>query len=155
MNEVTILLVEDSYADQRLTREALTESDRGTQLQVVKDGCEAIDYIWRRGKYAFLPHPDLIILDLNLPKKSGHEVLAEMRENPFLRNIPVVIFTSSMSPGEKAEMQKLNANFYIIKPDSLEKFFAVIKAIEDFTIKYAENPQYLQELSETLRQSAA
>jgi two-component system, chemotaxis family, response regulator Rcp1 len=129
---IEILLVEDNPGDVRLTREALKEGKVVNNLQIVEDGEEALSYLRRQGPYTQATRPDLILLDLNLPKKSGREVLAEIKEDPDLRRIPVVILTVSEAEQDIIKSYNLHANCYITKPVNLEQFMDVVQSIENF-----------------------
>jgi chemotaxis family two-component system response regulator Rcp1 len=129
---VEILLVEDSPADVALTREALEDSKLSNNLYVVTDGEEAIAFLYNRGPYADMPRPDLILLDLNLPKKSGLEVLREIKKDEQLSLIPVVIMTVSKDERDIVESYRLHANCYIRKPVKFGEFIEIVKSIEDF-----------------------
>ena len=129
---IEILLVEDNPGDVRLTQEALREGKVRNHLHVAADGVEAMAFLRREGQHAHAPQPDLILLDLNLPKKSGREVLAEIKEDPELRRIPVVILTVSKAEEDVLKSYNLHANCYITKPVNLDQFLAVVKSIEDF-----------------------
>lgn len=129
---VKILLVEDSAGDIRLTQEALKEGKLLNSLHVVNDGVEALAFLRRQGKYAQAPHPDLILLDLNLPKKDGREVLAEIKADEDLRRIPVVVLTISEAEEDILKSYNLYANCFITKPVEFTKFMNVARAIEDF-----------------------
>ena len=137
---VDILLVEDNPADVTLTREALKESKVKTTLNVVMDGEEAILYVTKQGKYDAAQTPDLILLDLNLPKKDGHSVLTEIKADPHLRRIPVIILTTSSSEKDISNTYANNANCYIIKPVDFREFIHVVKSIEDFWLTIAKLP---------------
>ncbi len=126
------MLVEDNPGDVRLTQEALREGKVRNHLHVAPDGVEALAYLRREGRHAKARHPDLILLDLNLPKKSGREVLAEIKADPELRRIPVVILTVSKAEEDVLKSYNLHANCYITKPVDLEQFLGVVKSIEDF-----------------------
>ncbi len=132
MRAVEILLVEDSPADIALTREALEDSKLHNNLYVVTDGEEAMAFLHKEGKYATMPKPDLILLDLNLPKKNGLEVLKEVKEEESLRLIPVVIMTVSKDEKDIVESYRLHANCYIRKPVKFGEFIEIVKTIEDF-----------------------
>ncbi len=132
MRAVEILLVEDSPADIALTREALEDSKLHNNLYVVTDGEEAMAFLHNEGKYASMPKPDLILLDLNLPKKNGLEVLKEVKEEDSLRLIPVVIMTVSKDEKDIVESYRLHANCYIRKPVKFGEFIEIVKTIEDF-----------------------
>ncbi|MEO5956282.1 MAG: response regulator [Nitrospiraceae bacterium] len=129
---VEILLVEDNPGDVRLTIEALKEAKVINKLTVVKDGMEALSLLRRQGPYAHAARPDLILLDLNLPKKDGREVLAEIKTDDNLKRIPVVILTTSQDEQDVLKSYNLYANCYITKPVDLEQFITVVKSIEDF-----------------------
>ncbi|MBN1572769.1 MAG: response regulator [Deltaproteobacteria bacterium] len=129
---VEILLVEDNPADVRITVEALKESKIKNNLNIVNDGVEALDFLRKVGKHAESPKPDLILLDLNLPKKDGREVLKEIKEDPKLKRIPVVILTISKADEDIIRTYDLHANCYITKPVDMEQFVKVVKSIEDF-----------------------
>jgi len=129
---VDILLVEDNRGDSDLAREALEDSKMKNNLFVVEDGEEAMDFLYKRGKYENAPRPDLIILDLNLPKKDGREVLAEIKEDDNLKRIPVVILTTSKAEEDILKTYNLHANCYITKPIDLDQFMTVVKSIESF-----------------------
>lgn len=127
-----ILLVEDNAGDVRLTREALKDGKVSNNLRVVRDGVEALAYLRREGKYAKAATPDLILLDLNLPKKDGREVLATIKADPNLRRIPVVILTTSEGEEDVLRAYNLNANCYITKPVDLAQFVRIVRSIESF-----------------------
>ncbi len=129
---IEILLVEDNPGDVRLTKEALKEGKVMNILNTVEDGEEALAYLRRQGAYAQATRPDLVLLDLNLPRKSGREVLAEIKEDPDLKRIPVVILTVSEAEQDIIKSYNLHANCYITKPVNLEQFIDVVKSIEDF-----------------------
>ena len=129
---IEILMVEDNLGDVRLTQEALSEGKVRNHLHVVADGVEAMAFLRREGEHADAPQPDLILLDLNLPKKSGPEVLAEIKADPELRRIPVVILTVSKAEEDVLKSYNLHANCYITKPVNLDQFLEVVKSIEDF-----------------------
>lgn len=127
-----ILLVEDNPADVDMMQETLEESKIANNLQVVNDGEKALDYLYRRGEFASSIRPDLVLLDLGLPKAGGLEVLAEIKGDPELRRIPVVILTTSKAEEDIIKSYDLHANSYIQKPVHLSDFIEMIKAIEDF-----------------------
>jgi two-component system, chemotaxis family, response regulator Rcp1 len=129
---VEIFLVEDNPGDVDLTRETLLDSKLLNNMSVVNNGVEAMAYLRREGKYADASRPDLILLDLNLPKKDGREVLAEIKADERLRRIPVVVLTTSCAEKDILETYDLHANCYITKPVNLDQFSAVVKAIEEF-----------------------
>ena len=123
---IQVLLVEDNPGDVRLTKEALKEGKLLNQLSVVGDGVEALSFLRKQGIYADAPQPELILLDLNLPKKDGREVLAEIKADPNLRRIPVVVLTTSSSEEDILKIYDLHANCYITKPVDLEQFMGVV-----------------------------
>ena len=135
-----ILLVEDNPGDVRLTREALKEGKILNHVSVVGDGVEALAFLRREDKYANAVRPDLILLDLNLPKKDGREVLAEIKADAGLKKIPVVILTTSAAEQDILKTYDLHANCYIIKPVDLEQFIKIVQLIEDFWFTIARLP---------------
>jgi CheY-like chemotaxis protein len=137
---IDILLVEDNPGDADLAREALENSKLHNDLSVVGDGVEAMDFLRRKGKYAQAPRPDLILLDLNLPKKDGREVLAEIKGDPDLKRIPVVILTMSKDEEDVLTSYNLHANCFITKPIDLTQFMKVVKSIEDFWLTIVKLP---------------
>ncbi|HEX4229921.1 MAG TPA: response regulator [Bryobacteraceae bacterium] len=141
MKKVEILLVEDSPGDVRLIREATKETAPGIQITVAKDGVEAMDHLVSciGGKSRW---PDLILLDLNLPRKNGREVLAEVKGDPRLRQIPVVVMTSSQSDDDIATAYGLNANCFVTKPHELGQYIGIVQAIEDFWFGTAQLPRH-------------
>ena len=139
---IQVLLVEDNPGDVRLTREALKEGKLLNQLTVVGDGVEALSFLRKEGKYADALQPELILLDLNLPKKDGREVLAEIKADPKLRRIPVVVLTTSSAEEDILKIYDLHANCYITKPVDLEQFMGVVKSIEDFWVTVVKLPSY-------------
>jgi chemotaxis family two-component system response regulator Rcp1 len=139
---IEILLVEDNPADVRLTVESLKEGKVCNILHVVEDGEEAISFLQKKGKYADKPRPDLIILDLNLPKKSGHEVLAEIKCDDKLRRIPVVVLSASKAEEDIHRSYGLHANCYITKPVDLDQFIHVIKTVNSFWFSIVKLPPH-------------
>jgi CheY-like chemotaxis protein len=137
---IEILLVEDSPSDVRLTVEALKDAKVRNHLSVVNDGVEALAFLRKVGKYADSPRPDLILLDLNLPKKDGREVLKELKQDENLKPIPVVVITTSKSDEDILKSYNLHANCYITKPIDLEQFLTVVKAIESFWLTIVKLP---------------
>jgi two-component system, chemotaxis family, response regulator Rcp1 len=137
---VEILLVEDSPGDVRLTQEALRDAKMQNALHVASDGLEATDFLWRQGKHSNAPRPDLILLDLNLPKKSGREVLEDIKRDPSLKSIPVVILTTSASEEDILRSYQLHANCYITKPLDLDRFLKVVKTIDNFWLAIVKLP---------------
>jgi two-component system, chemotaxis family, response regulator Rcp1 len=135
-----ILLVEDSPVDVLLTREAFKHCKLRNNLHVVSDGVEAMDFIRCRGQYAKAPRPDIILLDLNLPKKDGREVLAELKEDPELRTIPVVVLTTSEAEQDILRSYKLHCNCYITKPVDMKQFIKIVQTLEDFWFSIVKLP---------------
>lgn len=135
-----ILVVEDNPGDVRLIMESLKDGRVLSNPRVVSDGIEALVFLHREGKYANAPRPDIILLDLNLPKKNGKEVLAEIKNDPGLKRIPVVILTASSAEQDILKSYNLHANCYITKPIDLEGFIAVMKAIENFWLTVVKLP---------------
>lgn len=138
---IDILLVEDNPGDVDLTKEALEDAKVSNRLHVTEDGEQALDFLFRKGKYANAPRPDLILLDLNLPKKDGREVLQEIRADGDLTEIPIVILTTSQADEDIARAYRLHANCYIAKPVSFTKFLAVVQAIENFWLTVVKLPR--------------
>ena len=138
---IEILLIEDNPSDIRLTREALKENKPKNILHVVEDGEEALDYLYRRSPYAQAPKPDLILLDLNLPNLDGREVLGQIKQDPALNHIPVVVLTTSNAEEDIIKSYQLYANCYITKPIDLEQFIKVVNAIEDFWLTIVKLPK--------------
>ncbi len=135
-----ILLVEDNPADVRLTKEALKDAKMHHELHVVMDGVAAMDFLHRTGDYADAPHPDLILLDLNLPKKDGREVLEEIKMDPNLKRIPVVVLTTSRAEEDVIKSYNLHANCYVTKPVNLDQFAKIVCSIEDFWLTVVKLP---------------
>lgn len=138
---VEILLIEDNPGDARLTQEALKDGKMKNNLHIVYDGVEATDFLFKRNKYKDAPRPDLIILDLNLPKKNGHEVLAEIKADETLKSIPVVILTTSKAEEDILKSYKSHANCFLTKPIDLIEFFEMIKSIEGFWFTLVKLPK--------------
>ena len=143
IDPIDILLVEDSPADVDLTREALEDAKVRNTLHVVNDGVAAMEFLRQEGDYANAPRPDLILLDLNLPKKDGREVLADVKADPALRRIPVVVLTTSEAEQDILRSYDLHANCYVTKPVDLEQFISVIKSIEKFWLVIVKLPDDL------------
>jgi CheY-like chemotaxis protein len=137
---IEILLVEDSPADVDLTREALEDAKVHNNLHIASDGVEALAFLRREGRHADAPHPDLILLDLNLPRKDGREVLAEIKADPLLRRIPVVVLTTSEAEQDIIQSYDLHANCYVTKPVDLDAFMHVVRSIEDFWLAIVKLP---------------
>lgn len=140
MKFLRILLVEDSPSDVRLIREALKETPVPVQMTVAQDGVEAMDYL-HSTEMGHSARPDLVLLDLNLPRKNGREVLAEVKSSPTLKQIPVLVMTSSRADEDIAQAYSLNANCYITKPGDLQEYINVVRAIEDFWFLTATLPE--------------
>ena len=137
---VEILLVEDNPGDVRLTKEALKEGKVYSNLHWAKDGVEALEFLRRQGKFTDVPRPDIILLDLNLPKKDGREVLAEIKNDDDLKRIPVVILTTSKAEEDVLRSYQLHANCYVTKPVDLEKFIVVVQSIDKFWLTVVTLP---------------
>jgi chemotaxis family two-component system response regulator Rcp1 len=136
-----ILLVEDNPGDAELAREALENSNFINELYIVEDGALAMDFLLRRGAYAEAPRPDIVLLDLNLPKMDGREVLARIKSDEELKTIPVVILTSSKADEDILKSYKLHANCYITKPLGIEQFFEVVRNIKEFWMSIVVLPR--------------
>jgi CheY-like chemotaxis protein len=141
---IEVLLVEDSPGDVRLTQEAFRDANSTIHLSVASDGVEAMAFLKHTGKYANSPRPDLILLDLNLPKMDGREVLAHIKENDDLKTIPTVILTTSDAESDIVKSYQLQANCYLTKPVQLDAFEALVKSINDFWLTKAKLPQQRQ-----------
>ena len=139
-NSVNILLVEDNPGDVRLTKEAFKEAKVNNNLHIVSDGVEAMDFLRCKGKYIEAPRPDIILLDLNMPKKNGREVLAEIKADPDLMRIPVLVLTISQAEEDILKSYNLHANCYIQKPVDINKFIDVVKSIEGFWLTIVKLP---------------
>lgn len=137
---IEVLLVEDNPVDAMVTREALIEGKICNRLHVVEDGVEALDFLYRRGKYEKAPRPDLILLDLNLPRKDGREVLLDIKNHAELKFIPVVVLTTSESDADILRSYELHANCFVTKPVELEQFSQVIRSIEGFWFSIVKLP---------------
>jgi CheY-like chemotaxis protein len=140
-NVPEILMVDDNPADIDLTSEVLAESKGHFHVNAVNDGAEAISYLRRQGKYAEAPVPDLVVLDLNLPRKDGCEVLSNIKSDPALAKIPVIIFTTSQASSDITRSYKLGANCYLRKPGNLPEFVAVVRSMAEFWLGFATLPQ--------------
>ena len=140
---IEVLLVEDSPGDVRLTQEAFKDAKVHLNLHVATDGAKAMAFLKREGEHANAPRPDLILLDLNLPKKDGREVLAEIKESPTLKSIPVVVLTTSSSEADILRSYQLHANCYITKPVGLEGFLTVVRSIDSFWLSVVKLPREL------------
>jgi CheY-like chemotaxis protein len=137
---IEILLVEDNPGDMRLTKEALKEGKVYNNLHWVKDGVDALEFLRREGKHAQAPRPDIILLDLNLPKKDGREVLSVIKNDDQLKHIPVVVLTTSKAEEDVVRSYNLHANCYVTKPVDLEKFISVVHAIDRFWLTVVTLP---------------
>ncbi|RMD80069.1 MAG: response regulator [Gammaproteobacteria bacterium] len=136
-----VLLVEDNPADARLTREALREAGLRGRIHVVEDGVGALGFLRREGAYARAPRPDLVLLDLNLPRKDGREVLREIKADPELRSIPVVVLTTSCSEEDVLLSYQLHANCYVTKPADLDQFLETLRSLQGFWLRVARLPR--------------
>jgi CheY-like chemotaxis protein len=141
---VEVLLVEDSYGDVRLTKEAFQDANRAIHLNVASDGVEAMSFLKREGIYSNAPRPDVILLDLNLPKMDGREVLALIKHDDALKAIPTIILTTSDAEADIEKSYQLQANSYLTKPVEFEEFEKVVKSINDFWLTNAKLPQQLR-----------
>ena len=140
MTPVRILLVEDDRGDIRLTQEALVDSDIDHSLNVVRDGAEALDYLYQRGRFAQALPPNIILLDLNLPGKHGHEVLQQIKSDDALKHIPVIVLSTSDNIIDVQASYRLYANSYVTKPEDFDGFKATIQVIENFWFDTAQLP---------------
>ncbi len=138
---ITILMAEDNSTDVMLTKEALAHAKVLNSLHVVDDGIEALDFLHRRGKHAKAPRPDLILLDLNMPRKNGQEVLAEIKADDSLKHIPVVVLTTSKAEEDVLKAYGLFANCYVIKPVDFDVFAGVVRSIEQFWFSVVTLPR--------------
>jgi chemotaxis family two-component system response regulator Rcp1 len=138
---VEILLVEDNPGDVELTREALNGAKVANRLHVVDDGAEATDFLFHRGKFSDAPRPDIILLDLNLPKKDGRQVLSEIKANAKLAQIPVVVLTTSQAEEDILRAYQLHANCYITKPVDFNQFLRIVSTIEEFWLTIVKLPR--------------
>ncbi|MCP2291261.1 response regulator [Nocardia amikacinitolerans] len=138
---VDILLVEDDPGDELMTREAFEDNKIGNTLHVAHDGQEALDFLYRQGEFADAPRPDLILLDLNLPKYDGRQVLEKIKADPDLTHIPVVVLTTSAAEEDILRSYKLHANAYVTKPVDLDQFVAAIKQIDEFFVQVVRLPR--------------
>jgi two-component system, chemotaxis family, response regulator Rcp1 len=141
---IEILIVEDNMGDARLTQEVLKENGVRNNLYHVKDGVEAMQFLRRQAKHSAVPPPDLILLDLNLPRKDGREVLKEIKGDPELRRIPVVVMTSSEAEQDLLKSYDLHANAYVTKPIGLDRFIEIVQAIEEFWFTVVKLPQVMK-----------
>ncbi len=141
MNTPEILMVDDNPADIDLTSEVLAQGKQHFHVNSVNDGAEAISFLRHRGKYAQAPVPDLVVLDLNLPHKNGCEVLSDIKADPALARIPVLIFTTSQASSDISRSYQLGANCYLRKPGNLPEFVAMVQSMADFWLGFASLPQ--------------
>jgi chemotaxis family two-component system response regulator Rcp1 len=137
---IEILLVEDNPGDARLTLEAMREAKMSNRIHVVEDGVEAMEFLRRQGRFGDAPRPDLILLDLNLPRKDGREVLAEVKADPDLKRIPVVVLTTSRAEEDVLRAYDLHANCYVTKPVDLEQFMKIVALIDEFWVNVVTLP---------------
>lgn len=138
---IDVLLVEDDPGDELMTREAFEDNKIGNTLHVVRDGEEALDFLYRRGDHPEAPRPDLILLDLNLPKYDGRQVLEKIKSDPDLAHIPVVVLTTSAAEEDILRSYKLHANAYVTKPVDLDQFIAAVRQIDDFFVQVVRLPR--------------
>ncbi len=138
---IEILLVEDNPGDVRLVQEAMRAAKMRNRMSVVEDGVDAMAFLRREGRFADAPRPDLILLDLNLPRKDGREVLAEVKADPQLRRIPVVVLTTSQADEDVLRAYDLHANCYVTKPVRFEQFMQVVQAIDNFWVNVVTLPK--------------
>jgi CheY-like chemotaxis protein len=140
MVPIEVLLVEDDPGDVLMTREAFEEHKVRNNLNVVSDGADALAFVRREGEFSDAPRPDLILLDLNLPKRDGREVLSEIKSDPDLREIPIVVLTTSAAEADILSSYRLHANAYVTKPVDFERFISVVKQIDEFFISLVKLP---------------
>ncbi len=140
MENINILVVEDNPTDVRLILEALKEPGRENNVSVVGNGEEALAYLRKEGSYEGLPEPDVILLDLNLPKKSGHEILKEIKNEPSLKHIPVVVLSSSDSDRDVVKSYELNASVHLVKPFDVDEFFDTVRSVSKLWFEKAKYP---------------
>lgn len=138
---IEILLVEDSPSDTEFTVRALENAHIANRLSIVPDGVEAMEFLHRRGPYSEAPRPDLVLLDLNLPRKDGREVLAEIRSDPGLTSLPVVVLTTSQADRDVLQAYSLHASCYITKPVDFQQFLDAVRAVEDFWLTVVKLPR--------------
>ncbi|MBZ6138156.1 MULTISPECIES: response regulator [Streptomyces] len=139
---IDVLLVEDDPGDELMTREAFEDNKIGNTLHVVRDGEEALDFLYRRGLHTQVPRPDLILLDLNLPKYDGRQVLEKIKSDQDLSDIPVVVLTTSSAEEDILRSYKLHANAYVTKPVDLDQFIAAVRQIDDFFVQVVRLPRH-------------
>jgi CheY-like chemotaxis protein len=141
LNAIDVLLVDDDPGDTLMIREAFADNKVRNELACVADGVQAMQYLRREGEYASVPRPDLILLDLNLPRKDGREVLAEIKGDPLLATIPVVVLTTSHAEEDVLRSYQLHANAYVTKPVDFERFIQVVRQIDEFFVTVVKLPQ--------------
>jgi CheY-like chemotaxis protein len=141
LQHIEVLLVEDDPGDELMTREAFAENKIGNRLHVARDGEEALDFLYRRGEHADAPKIDLILLDLNLPKYDGRQVLEQIRTDPELTHTPVVILTTSSSEEDILRSYKLHANAFVTKPVDVEQFISAVRQIDEFFLTVVRLPR--------------
>ena len=141
LNAIDVLLVDDDPGDTLMIREAFAHNKVRNELAAVADGVQAMRYLRREGEYADAPRPDLILLDLNLPRKDGREVLAEIKSDPQLRTIPVVVLTTSHAEEDVLRSYQLHANAYVTKPVDFERFIEVVRQIDEFFVTVVKLPR--------------
>jgi CheY-like chemotaxis protein len=137
---IEVLLMEDDRTDVQLTRRGFTQSKLNVHLNVVPDGAEGMAFLRREGPYSGAPVPDLIVLDLNMPKKNGREVLEELKESSQLKHIPVIVLSTSSEPRDILQAYQLHANCYITKPTDFEEFLHAVRSVEEFWMALAQIP---------------
>jgi CheY-like chemotaxis protein len=142
LNVISVLLVEDDPGDVVLIREAFDHNKVYNALHVVSDGVQALEFLRGEGEYAGAPRPDLVLLDLNLPRKDGREVLAEVKADPDLRTIPIVVLTTSEAEEDIVRSYDLHANAYVTKPVDFERFIEVVRQIDDFFVSVVKLPNH-------------
>ncbi|MGW5868567.1 response regulator [Streptomyces sp. NPDC055239] len=138
---IDVLLVEDDPGDELMTREAFEDNKIRNKLHVARDGEQALDFLYQRGEYVGVPRPDLILLDLNLPKYDGRQVLEKIKTDPDLKDIPVVVLTTSAAEEDILRSYKLHANAYVTKPVDLDQFIAAVRQIDDFFVQVVRLPR--------------
>ncbi|PND53559.1 MULTISPECIES: response regulator [Rhodococcus] len=138
---IDVLLVEDDPGDELMTREAFADNDIGNELHVVRDGEQALDFVYRRGDYVDAPRPELILLDLNLPKYDGRQVLETIKGDPELADIPIVVLTTSAAEEDIARSYRLHANAYVTKPVDLDQFLGTVRQIDEFFVQVVRLPR--------------
>jgi CheY-like chemotaxis protein len=141
-NPIVVLLVEDDPGDELMTREAFEENKVRNELHVARDGEDALDFVYQRNQHVNAPRPDLILLDLNLPKYDGREVLAQIKQDPELRSIPVVVLTTSQAEEDVLRSYRLHANAYVNKPVDFNRFIDVVRQIDNFFVSVVKLPNH-------------